>query len=66
MITSLLHDGAPPGEPPYTLTQAQTILRQMVLDSMQSIHPKRNYAKALDDLALNDIYYSEGGSSGSC
>ena len=50
MITSLLHVEAPPGEPPYTLTQAQTILRQMVLDSVQSIHSKRNYAKALDDL----------------
>jgi integrase len=50
MITSLLHVEAPPGEPPYTLTQVQTILRQMVLDSVQSIHSKRNYAKALDDL----------------
>jgi len=50
MITSLLHVEATPGEPPYTLTQAQTILRQMVLDSVQSIHSKRNYAKALDDL----------------
>src|SRR5271163_1592775 len=50
MITSLLHVEAPPGESPYTLTQAQTILRQMVLDSVHSIHSKRNYAKALDDL----------------
>jgi len=50
MITSLLHVEAPPGEPLYTLTQAQTILRRMVLDSVQSIHSKRNYAKALDDL----------------
>jgi hypothetical protein len=50
MITSLLHVEAPLGEPPYTLTQAQTILRQMVLDSVPSIHSKRNYAKALDDL----------------
>src|SRR5438552_1629511 len=50
MITSLLHLEAPPGEPPYTLTQAQTILRQMVLDSVPSPHSKRNYAKALDDL----------------
>jgi integrase len=40
----------PPEEPPFPLTQAQTILRQMVLDSVQSIHSKRNYAKALDDL----------------
>jgi hypothetical protein len=30
--------------------QAQTILLKMVLDSVQSIHSKRNYAKALDDL----------------
>jgi integrase len=36
--------------PPFGLTQAQAILRQMVLDSVQSIHSKRNYAKALDDL----------------
>jgi hypothetical protein len=50
MITSLLHVEATLGEPPYTLTQAQTILRQMVLDSVQSIHSKRNYAKALNDL----------------
>src|SRR5258707_9439588 len=28
----------------------QTLLRRMVLDSVQSIHPKRNYAKVLDDL----------------
>jgi hypothetical protein len=26
------------------------MLRQMVLDSVQSVHSKRNYAKALDDL----------------
>jgi hypothetical protein len=34
----------------FAITQAQAILRQMVLDSVQSIHSKRNYAKALDDL----------------
>jgi hypothetical protein len=34
----------------YALTRAQIKLRQMVLDSVQSIHSKRNYAKALDDL----------------
>src|ERR1700751_417702 len=50
MITSLLHVEAPSGEPPFALPQAQTLLRQMVLDSVQSIHSKRNYAKALDDL----------------
>jgi integrase len=50
MSTSLIHVNLPPGEPSLPLTQAQTILRQMVLDSVQSIHSKRNYAKALDDL----------------
>jgi integrase len=50
MSTSIVTVNLPPGEPPYTLTQAQTILRQMVLDSVQSIHSKRNYAKALDDV----------------
>jgi integrase len=33
-----------------SLTQAQALLRQMVLDSVVSIHSRRNYAKALDDL----------------
>ena len=37
-------------EPLFALTQAQARLRQMVLDSVQSIQSKRNYAKALDDL----------------
>src|SRR5580658_5018354 len=37
-------------ELPFALTQGQARLRQMVLDSVQSIHSKRNYAKALDDL----------------
>jgi len=50
MSTSIVTVNLPREEPPYTLTQAQTILRQMVLDSVQSIHSKRNYAKALDDL----------------
>src|ERR1700680_3386704 len=50
MITSLVRVTLPPGESPCALTEAQTILRQMVLDSVQSIHSKRNYAKALDDL----------------
>src|SRR5580700_7163849 len=50
MSTSLVPVHLPPGEPLLPLTQAQTILRQMVLDSVQSIHSKRNYAKALDDL----------------
>jgi len=50
MSTSLLHFDQPPAEPPLALTQAQAVLRQTVLDSVQSIHSKRNYAKALDDL----------------
>jgi hypothetical protein len=32
------------------LSPAQAILRQMVLDSVQSPHSRRNYAKALDHL----------------
>jgi hypothetical protein len=50
MSTSLAQVELPPAEPPFALSQAQSILRQMVLDSVQSIHSKRNYAKALDDL----------------
>jgi integrase len=50
MSTSLIHVGQPPAEPPFALTEAQARLRQMVLDSVPSIHSKRNYAKALDDL----------------
>jgi hypothetical protein len=40
---------APPADPA-ALTQAQTILRGMVLDSVASPHSRRKYAKALDDL----------------
>src|ERR1700678_289986 len=50
MSDSLIHIEHPTAEPPFVLTQAQAKLRQMVLDSVQSIHSKRNYAKALDDL----------------
>jgi len=50
MSTSLIPLQQPSAEPPFALTQAQAKLRQMVLDSVQSIHSKRNYAKALDDL----------------
>jgi integrase len=35
---------------PLALTPAQVLLRKMVLDSVQSPHSQRNYAKALDDL----------------
>ena len=35
---------------PAALTPAQAILRRLVLDSVPSVHSKRNYAKALDDL----------------
>jgi hypothetical protein len=50
MSTSLIHVQPPAAEPPFALTQAQGRLRQMVLDSVHSIHSKRNYAIALDDL----------------
>jgi len=50
MITSLVQVDLPPAEPPFALTQAHARLRQMVLDSVPSIHSKRNYAKSLDDL----------------
>jgi hypothetical protein len=50
MSTSLIYVQQPAAEPPFALTQAQATLRQMVLDSVHSVHSKRNYAKALDDL----------------
>jgi hypothetical protein len=50
MITSLVPIKLPPEESQFALAEVQTILRRMVLDSVQSIHSKRNYAKALDDL----------------
>ena len=50
MSTSLISVNLPSGESPFALTAAQAILRKMVLDSVQSSHSKRNYAKALDDL----------------
>ena len=50
MSTSLVHVNPLSENSSFALTQAQTILRKMVLDSVQSIHSKRNYAKALDDL----------------
>jgi hypothetical protein len=46
----LIHIDLPPAEQPFTLTRAQARLRQIVLDSVRSIHSKRNYARALDDL----------------
>jgi integrase len=57
-VTDLLVSGSPvpqraynaPPADPATLTQAQTVLRGMVLDSVASPHSRRNYAKALDDL----------------
>jgi hypothetical protein len=48
--TSLFHVELPLEEPPYALTQAKAMLRQMVLDTVPSVHSKRNYAKALDNL----------------
>ncbi|MEG9437401.1 tyrosine-type recombinase/integrase [Edaphobacter sp. HDX4] len=50
MSTSLVHVGQSTEEPPFALSPAQAILKKMVLDSVLSIHSKRNYAKALNDL----------------
>jgi hypothetical protein len=50
MSTSLVHVKPSSERSSFVITEAQAILRQMVLDSVQSIHSKRNYAKALDDL----------------
>jgi integrase len=50
MNTALVHVEQPAQETPVALTPAQARLRQMVLDSVPSLHSKRNYAKALDDL----------------
>jgi integrase len=57
-VTNLLVSGSPAAQGAYNaqpadpaaLTQAQTILRGMVLDSVASPHSRRNYAKAIDDL----------------
>jgi hypothetical protein len=50
MNTALVHVEQQTHEAPFALTPAQARLRQMVLDSVPSLHSKRNYAKALDDL----------------
>jgi integrase len=50
MSTALIQVEHPDPEPTFMLTPAQAILKKMVLDSVVSIHSKRNYAKALDDL----------------
>jgi hypothetical protein len=50
MSTSLVHVNPLSEKSSFALTHDQAILRKMVLDSVQSIHSKRNYAKALDDL----------------
>jgi integrase len=50
MSTALVQVERPVAEQPFALSPAQAILRKMVLDSVLSIHSKRNYAKALDDL----------------
>ena len=49
MSTALVHVPKPTEEA-FVLTTAQKRLRQLVLNSVQSDHSKRNYAKALDDL----------------
>ncbi len=50
MSTALVQLGPPAAEPGVVLTPAQVMLRKMVLDSVVSVHSKRNYAKALDEL----------------
>jgi len=50
MNTALVQVEQPTQKAPFSLTPAQARLRQMVLDSVPSLHSKRNYAKALDDL----------------
>jgi integrase len=50
MNTALVHVPRPSADEPFALTTAQKRLRQLVLNSVQSVHSKRNYAKALDDL----------------
>lgn len=50
MSTAVAKIEPSPEEPLFALTQAQIMLRQMVLDTVPSFHSKRNYAKALDDL----------------
>ena len=52
MTLDLVHAPRPAAESKFALSEAQNRLRQMVLDSVQSIHSKRNYAKALDDLFI--------------
>jgi integrase len=49
MSTALVHVPKPTEES-FVLTTAQKRLRHLVLNSVQSVHSKRNYAKALDDL----------------
>jgi hypothetical protein len=46
MSTSLVHVNPLSEKSSFALTQAQAILRKMVLDSVQSIHSKRNYDKS--------------------
>jgi len=47
MSTSLIQVELPPKEPPIALTQAQALLRQMVLDALPSVHSKRTTQKRL-------------------
>jgi hypothetical protein len=42
MSTSLVHVNPLSENSSFAFTQAQTILRKMVLDSVRSIHSKRN------------------------
>jgi hypothetical protein len=49
MSTSLIQIEQPSAEPPL-LSPDSGQVAQMILDLVQSVHSKRNYAKALDDL----------------
>ncbi|WP_353071207.1 hypothetical protein [Tunturiibacter gelidiferens] len=50
MTSALAQVEQPSGERPLTLTEAQTILSQLVLGSVLSIQSKRIHTNALDDL----------------
>jgi integrase len=50
IVTQLVPQAAAPDPEAGALTQAQALLRKMVLDTLASPHSRRNYAKALDEL----------------
>jgi len=50
LVTQLVPQAHAPDPDAGALTQAQTMLRQLALDTLTSPHSRRNYAKALDEL----------------